>query len=222
MTDQATTSYAQEAYFGILNGAEAPEPERLLDLFSQLEPVSVDSMIGLWLWPHSVGPPAIPSPSSLPKVRYPSRRALASASCTASASCLATMPSRSSVSPMIWLARRVGRLRRRPPTRAFVSRYGQRRDGVRPATLDRLLPQTRRPYPCGHDRDEGQADGHRFLHAAGLTRPRRRSDGDEEAGAQKSSGQTGFIRPAGTRRRVGTGAYSKWLARDRSEAGRDR
>jgi hypothetical protein len=48
MTDQATTSYAQEAYFGILNGAEAPETERLLDLFSQLEPVSVDSMIGLW------------------------------------------------------------------------------------------------------------------------------------------------------------------------------
>lgn len=32
----------------MLTGADAPEAEKLLDLFSQLEPVSVDSMIGLW------------------------------------------------------------------------------------------------------------------------------------------------------------------------------
>ena len=48
MTDLATTSEAREAFVGLLNGAEAPETEKFLDLFSQLEAVSVDSMIGLW------------------------------------------------------------------------------------------------------------------------------------------------------------------------------
>ena len=50
MRNRATTSQAEaeETYISMLNGVEAPEAERLLVLFSQLEPVSVDSMIGLW------------------------------------------------------------------------------------------------------------------------------------------------------------------------------
>ena len=48
MTNGATTSQAEETFFSVLNGAGAPEPEQVLELFSQLEPVSVDSMIGLW------------------------------------------------------------------------------------------------------------------------------------------------------------------------------
>lgn len=49
MTDKATTSRADETFLRVLrDGAEAPEGEDLPDLFSQLEPVSVDSMIGLW------------------------------------------------------------------------------------------------------------------------------------------------------------------------------
>ncbi len=48
MTDQATTSQAEEAFVRMLKVAEAPEAERLLELFSQLDPVSVDSVIGLW------------------------------------------------------------------------------------------------------------------------------------------------------------------------------
>ena len=48
MTHRETTSQAQEAFTSVLNGAEAPDAEQVLELFSQLEPVSVDSMIGLW------------------------------------------------------------------------------------------------------------------------------------------------------------------------------
>ena len=48
MTNRATTSQAQQTFISVLNGAEAPDAERVLELFSQLEPVSVDSMIGLW------------------------------------------------------------------------------------------------------------------------------------------------------------------------------
>lgn len=48
MTDRATTSHAEEAFISMLNGAHPPEVEKLLELFSQLEPVSVDSVIGLW------------------------------------------------------------------------------------------------------------------------------------------------------------------------------
>jgi len=43
MTDQATTSQAEEAFVSMLNGAHLPEAEKLLELFSQLEPVPVDS-----------------------------------------------------------------------------------------------------------------------------------------------------------------------------------
>lgn len=48
MTNRATTSQAEETFINVFNGAEAPEAEKVLELFSQLEPVSVDSMIGLW------------------------------------------------------------------------------------------------------------------------------------------------------------------------------
>src|ERR1700728_3612248 len=48
MTDQVATSQAEKAFIGMLNGAQPPETEKLLELFSQLEPVSVDSVIGLW------------------------------------------------------------------------------------------------------------------------------------------------------------------------------
>jgi hypothetical protein len=48
MSDRTTTSQAGEIFVGMLKGAETPEAEELLDLFSQLEPVSVDSVIGLW------------------------------------------------------------------------------------------------------------------------------------------------------------------------------
>jgi hypothetical protein len=45
MTDRATTAHAEEAFISMLNGAHPPEVEKLLELFSQLEP---DSVIGLW------------------------------------------------------------------------------------------------------------------------------------------------------------------------------
>jgi hypothetical protein len=48
MTDPTTTSRADQTFTNVLGGAAAPEAEVLLDLFSQLDPVSVDSMIGLW------------------------------------------------------------------------------------------------------------------------------------------------------------------------------
>jgi hypothetical protein len=49
MTDQATTSPAAATFLRALrDGTEAPRAEVLLDLFSQLESVSVDSVIGLW------------------------------------------------------------------------------------------------------------------------------------------------------------------------------
>jgi hypothetical protein len=48
MTNRATTSPAERSFISVLNGEEAPEAEQVLELFSQLEPVSVDSMIGLW------------------------------------------------------------------------------------------------------------------------------------------------------------------------------
>ena len=48
MTDQTTTSQAEEAFITMLNGAQPAEGERLLELFSRLEPVTVDSVIGLW------------------------------------------------------------------------------------------------------------------------------------------------------------------------------
>jgi hypothetical protein len=48
MTDRAIASQAEEAFTGMLNGANVPEAEKVLELFSQLEPISVDSVIGLW------------------------------------------------------------------------------------------------------------------------------------------------------------------------------
>jgi len=49
MTDLTTTSQAAAVFARMLANAEAaPETETLLELFSQLEPVSLDSMIGLW------------------------------------------------------------------------------------------------------------------------------------------------------------------------------
>ena len=48
MKDPATTSRAEEAFVSMLNGDETPEAEKLLELFSHLDPVTVDSMIGLW------------------------------------------------------------------------------------------------------------------------------------------------------------------------------
>ncbi len=48
MTNRATTAQAEDTFASMLKGAEAPEAEKLLDLFSQLATVSVDSMIGLW------------------------------------------------------------------------------------------------------------------------------------------------------------------------------
>ncbi len=48
MTDEAITSPAAEAFAAILDGTEAPDTEQLLELFSQLDPVSVDAMLGLW------------------------------------------------------------------------------------------------------------------------------------------------------------------------------
>ena len=48
MTDEATTSRAEDVFVSMLKGVAAPEAEKLLEQFSQLEPVSVDSVIGLW------------------------------------------------------------------------------------------------------------------------------------------------------------------------------
>ena len=48
MTEQATTARAEDAFVSVLNGAKPPEAEELLELFTQLEPVSIDSVIGLW------------------------------------------------------------------------------------------------------------------------------------------------------------------------------
>lgn len=48
MTDQATKPRAEEFLLGVLNGAKPPAPEVFLDLFSELEPVSVEAMLGLW------------------------------------------------------------------------------------------------------------------------------------------------------------------------------
>jgi Domain of unknown function (DUF4334) len=48
MTDRAIATQAEDVFTSVLKGAEAPEADKLLELFSQLEPVSVDSMIGLW------------------------------------------------------------------------------------------------------------------------------------------------------------------------------
>ncbi len=48
MSERAITSQAEEAFVNILKGADAPETAELLELFGRLEPVSIDSMIGLW------------------------------------------------------------------------------------------------------------------------------------------------------------------------------
>jgi hypothetical protein len=48
MTNRAATSEAEETFISVLNGAEAPEAGQVLELFSQLEPVSIDSIMGLW------------------------------------------------------------------------------------------------------------------------------------------------------------------------------
>jgi hypothetical protein len=48
MTSQVTTTQAEEAFRSIFNGESAPETEKLLDLFTELEPISIDAMIGLW------------------------------------------------------------------------------------------------------------------------------------------------------------------------------
>jgi hypothetical protein len=48
MADQATTSRAKEAFMSVLNGAKPLETETFLELFSELEPVSIDFMISLW------------------------------------------------------------------------------------------------------------------------------------------------------------------------------
>ena len=72
MTNRATTSQAEETFISVLNGAEAPEAEQTLGLFSQLEPVSVDSMIGLWrvvAFGHFPRDPiaVVPDPGPLPR-----------------------------------------------------------------------------------------------------------------------------------------------------------
>ena len=48
MIERATEREAEETFVDILSGALAPDSENLLELFSQLEPISVDSLIGLW------------------------------------------------------------------------------------------------------------------------------------------------------------------------------
>ena len=48
MTERGTSSGAEDAFVRVLNGAKPPKAEELLELFAQLEPVSIDSVIGLW------------------------------------------------------------------------------------------------------------------------------------------------------------------------------
>ena len=99
MTNRAATSQAEETFISMLNGADTPDAEQLLELFSQLKPVSVDSVIGLWRVAAFGRPHTTRSRTSLNPALCPSVRASACASCMASASSLATTPSRSSAGP---------------------------------------------------------------------------------------------------------------------------
>ena len=75
MTNRATTAQAEDTFASMLKGAEVPEAEKLLDLFSQLATVSVDSMIGLWRV-AAFGPPVIPSWSPPDPGPLPQRESL--------------------------------------------------------------------------------------------------------------------------------------------------
>ena len=99
MKDPATTSRAEEAFVSMLNGDETPEAEKLLELFSHLDPVTVDSMIGLWRVVAFGRAARDPSRSSLIPALFLSVRASACANSTANASSPATTPSPSSASP---------------------------------------------------------------------------------------------------------------------------
>ena len=70
MTDQ--TASAKETFVSVLNGAKPLETEKFLELFGELEPVSIDSMMGLWRAvgfgrPPADRTPALPAPGPLPQ-----------------------------------------------------------------------------------------------------------------------------------------------------------
>jgi hypothetical protein len=168
MTERGTSSGAEDASVRVLNGAKPPKAEEVLELFAQLEPVSIDSVIGLWRLAAFGRAPRDPIASQPDPDPLPQHGGLGMHNLYGK-----RFVTRDDAEPIAALPRTV-RLSR-PSTSAWpacansTSEVPQAPAWCTTSSLGSITSASLTATPRGHDRYEGQADGHRLLYAARLT-----------------------------------------------------